>query len=111
MFRRRTGAYCETNVDLNHGDILVMSRESQDSIDQAIPAERLRTGPRISVIFRLMVSPEEACVQKKNFNAKRETATNNPAKRVVVLTDSRNKNFDCSQFRRNSLFQRNNVPP
>ena len=84
------------SLKLKHGDILVMTRESQDYYDHGIPAASLDTGPSASVTLRMMCEVPSAPIVPRPINP--EISAPSP-KRVLVLGDSLNKDFDPYMFR------------
>ena len=126
VFRRKPpGDYCEEILEVGQGDVYVMTRNSQDFFDHQLPKMREEdvTGPRISITFRsLRPQPGRSPVQMHHphttpsstrphtdSNARPRTdstscqptpkrAFNPPRKQVLILSDSKNRSFDCSLF-------------
>lgn len=90
-FREKcTKTFAITELSLHHGEVMVMSRRSQDCYDHQIAPEADR-GARISFTFR----------QLRDTRQQRPSAAATKHK-ILVLTDSRNESFDSNEFK-NSL--------
>ena len=98
-YRRKVGQYEKVNVELAHGDVILMTRLSQDHFDHSIPEDASRVGPRASVTLRFIVDPKSIEPKFEPTVSKPSQQSTASIKRVLVLTDSRNKTFDPSIFR------------
>lgn len=98
--------YSRIPLPVSHGQVYVMSRQSQDLYDHAVPPVTAVLPPgldttRISVTFRMLRSLEEA---KKASRRRPGTSSPSPSRastrakpiKVLVLSDSKNRSFDCS---------------
>ena len=96
VFRRRPpGAYHEEKLTVKHGQCYLMSRKSQDAWDHAVPKIDAADfdGPRISITFRKLAPSNN---QQRSANSPRAPQQ---AKRVLVLSNSKNSSFDCLKFK------------
>ena len=88
-----------------------MSRFSQDFYDHAVPKIRQDDyqGPRVSITFRALKTlsssprvPPPYATQSVSKPDPRQPyvrrAFTPPRKKVLILSDSKNRDFDCSQF-------------
>ena len=128
VFRRKPpGEYSEKILEVGHGDVYVMTRHSQGFFDHGLPKMRQEdvTGPRISVTFRsLRLVPGNVPGQAPHRRTTPPLTTppytttphtrsrtdstscppttrralNPPRKQVLILSDSKNRSFDCSLF-------------
>ena len=108
VFRRRPpGEYREETVTVQHGDCYTMTRKSQDLFDHAVPPQTQADfeGPRISLTFRQLSSAHSRKPSTSNLPPHKVNQT----KRVLILSDSKNCNFDCSQFRSPVIAFRKNL--
>lgn len=118
VFRRKPpGAYCDEFLEVGQGDVYIMTRHSQDFFDHWLPKMSREdvTGPRISVTFRALTPSgtghdlaPRPCPFPSNMrqpvNSKQPAPTvrrafNSPRKQVLILSDSKNKSFDCTLFK------------
>jgi alkylated DNA repair dioxygenase AlkB len=98
IFRRKPPAEYEQKVLApRHGSVYVMTRESQDEWEHGVPSVSNEEygGPRISVTLRLLEDP----AKRTRNNTRSAKSPNNRPKRVLILSDSKNRSFDCSLFR------------
>ena len=80
-------------LEVKHGDVFAMTRSSQDVYDHGVPEvtdPTIDNNVRISVTFR-QLNPVRTDRTKR---AQTNTQTNR-AKRVLILSDSKNASFDC----------------
>ena len=82
-FRKKSPPFTNTDITLSQGEIMIMTRESQDKFDHQICKEPNRTG-RISFTYRLL---------------KPSPPRSSKAHKIQILTGSRNETFDCSLFK------------
>ena len=113
LFRRRPpGKYHEETLTVSHGDCYLMSRASQDYYDHSVREQGPTTpdGMRISLTFRQLRGPRTDKASDKSNLAQvtQQSATSN-FKRVLILSDSKNASFDCSQFREPIRAFKNNM--
>ena len=96
-FRRKPpGEYKRHVLEVNHGEVFLMTRESQDYYDHGVPqTDSADPGTRISITFRFLVQPDKQERQTAPVSA---TQTNT-LRKVLILSDSKNRSFNCSQFR------------
>ena len=122
LFRRKPpGRYERVKLRVEHGEVYTMSRASQDIWDHSVPKTSPQefTGPRISVTYRLLKDTKIRRTSSQNDNgntsARPDTSQHGaaPPRRVLILSDSRNMDFDCSllkepvvAFRRNLFYLR-----
>ena len=88
-YRSSTGELRTAQLLLEPGAVTVMTRDSQDYWDHAILPEHCK-GLRISITFRLMRDNQSILPQPVA-----------QPYRLLVLTDSRNKDFDPAIFKNN----------
>lgn len=102
------GRYMTDRLEVRHGEIYVMSRKSQDCWDHAVPRLDTQTEPgvRISVTLRMLNKPSnlnQPPTDSDNNTAQRRDDITSSAqqqpKRVLILSDSKNADFDCSLLR------------
>lgn len=111
-FRRKLpGVYSEEILEVAQGDVYIMSRFSQDYYDHAVPKIRSEEykGPRISITYRALkiptsppsptpLLPASQAEEHDVRQPKVRRAFTPPKLKVLILSDSKNRNFDCSQF-------------
>ena len=110
VFRRKIpGEYKKVTFTATHASLYAMSRRSQDEWDHSVPATSVENfeGPRMSITFRLLEDPGP---NKRNRRHQRGSMSPAPALssphqdhqtpqrhlRVLILSDSKNRTFDCS---------------
>ena len=111
IFRRKPpGTYSEEILEVGHGEVYTMTRSSQDHFDHTVPKMRREDcdGPRISLTYRSLrtlrsplspnnqgagtfTQPPQAPVVRRSFTP--------PRRKVLILSDSKNRSFDCSMFK------------
>ena len=112
VFRRKLpGKYERFSITPEHGSLYLMTRSSQNLFDHSVPRVKQEqcTGTRISITCRTLISPSSRT--KQSPATRPSTTTSQPGpKRVLVLSDSKNASFDCSELQepvvafRNDLF-------
>ena len=102
LFRRLPPAEeCEETLTVSHGDCYLMSRASQDIFDHSVKKREtgLFDGARISLTFRQLRNPKLHTPSRSGPAPTFQQSTKPKPKRVLILSDSKNASFDCSQFR------------
>ena len=96
-FRRITGTYKMESVEVTHGQMYTMSRSSQDLYDHGILPSRSSVpneqGVRLSITFRNLVEPEPRASPAES------PASAKTVRRVLILSDSKNRGFDTQTFK------------
>lgn len=95
--RRITGTYDKTEVILEHGDIMLMTRKSQDDFDHAILPDPSCQEPRLNFTLRDIININS--IPKSHDIINELTKKVQKPKRVLILSDSRGQTFDTSNFR------------
>ena len=100
-------------MEVGHGDVYYMTRHSQDFFDHAVPKVRREdfNCPRLSVTYRALlppcsegnsnrphIQPPSRVPSDQNSTTARR-AFNPPKTQVLILSDSKNRSFDCSMFK------------
>ncbi|KAL5263711.1 hypothetical protein ACHWQZ_G008922 [Mnemiopsis leidyi] len=92
VFRRRPPGEQQTQtLTVKHGDCYVMTRSSQDFFDHSVPKlEPARyDSPRISITLRKLEKVSKPVTSSDGVNTKN----------VLILSDSKNPSFDCSELK------------
>ena len=98
VFRRKPPNTYEREVlNATHGSVYTMSRESQDVWDHAVPEIPRQDfkGLRVSITLRLLEDPS-AITKSRGAKSKIKNSPTKRPLRVLVLSDSKNRTFDCS---------------
>ena len=98
VFRRKPpNAYKKEVFNAAHGSVYKMSRQSQDVWDHAVPKIPRQdfTGLRVSITLRLLKDPSSNTKSRGAKSKINHPPTKRPL-RVLVLSDSKNRTFDCS---------------
>lgn len=118
IFRRKLpGEYKRQVITVEHGQVYVMSRASQEDWDHSVPPVKRADfqGLRLSVTFRLLRKPTIAppVSAPPTGNSSTSKTTQAPIRKVLILSDSKNMTFDCSllseptvAFRKNLFYLR-----
>ena len=110
VFRKKPpGDYKKEVLNTTHGSVYTMTRRSQDVWDHSVPKNPRKdyTGPRVSITLRLLEEPKSststtngptATEGQKTGHPQPKTSNLNPGRplRVLILSDSKNRTFDCS---------------
>ena len=82
------GSYKRFSLTPEHGSMYTMTRASQDEFDHSVPRieEHDFSGIRMSITCRVLAS----------LPYQRSKSSSARPKRVLILSDSKNKSFDCS---------------
>ncbi len=95
VFRRKPpGEYCREVMETKHGEVYVMTRESQDYFDHAVPRidQTEYTGPRLSITFRVIRQTPTSPQSRTDDTTPNNTSQSK--RKVLILSDSKNKAFD-----------------
>ena len=113
VFRRKPPCkYVREELCVKNGEVYTMTRESQDFWDHGVPeiSRQDFDGMRISVTYRLLRETTSLnnghASQKPSGSSQRRTP---PPRRVLILSDSRNMDFDCSLFKEPVVAFRKNL--
>ena len=105
VFRRKPpGEYEKVSITPEHGSLYIMSRSSQRYFDHSVPriSREEFKGTRISITCRTLVSAPPPTHPSPNTAASPVTNNANTIqtrpKRVLILSDSKNATFDCSDL-------------
>ena len=111
-FRRKPPhKYVDKYLTVKHGEVYTMTRDSQELWDHGIPqtAKKDYKGVRISVTLRLLRDTSgrsgrrsTPSPQQQGQNGQSQADSSGQSRkllRVLLLTDSRNREFDCSRLR------------
>jgi alkylated DNA repair dioxygenase AlkB len=108
-FRRKPpGQFKTDRLEVKHGEVYTMTRHSQDYWDHAVPRldNTLEPETRISITYRMITSSSNSR-QHTDETGRRNSATDRRPqpqraappqrpKKVLILSDSKNADFDCS---------------
>ena len=91
-FRSKVGPERTQSLHLTHGQVHVMTRQSQDFWEHGVPSDPRIKSPRVSLTFRRL-TPSPPAGQKRIPPIKKSTRssadpTPSPTKQVLFLTDS-----------------------
>ena len=109
-FRQKPpGQYRREILEVKHGEVYTMTRESQDYFDHSVPETEV-AGTRISITFRMLEQPTKDNRQLTMTNpVNSATQETNKLHKVLILSDSKNTTFDCSQLREPVVCFRENM--
>ena len=106
----------EISLPVANGEVYIMTRQSQDHWDHAVPKPPPGSvvGPRISITFRQIRDIKLNHVQRPRRSQESPMSTHTVTpRRVLILSDSKNMDFDCSLlkspvkvFRKNLFYLR-----
>ena len=110
VFRRKPpGPYSEYTFEAGNGDAYIMSRQSQDLFDHAVPRMNRDTftGPRVSITFRALrhdtdrmsANGSTSGTQGVDQTTAGRRSFTPPRRSLLILSDSKNRSFDCSLFK------------
>ena len=115
IFRRKLpGKYERQDLTVEHGQVYVMSRASQEDWDHSVPPVKRADfkGLRLSVTFRLLRKPTTvppAGAPPPTGNSTTSETTQAPIRKVLILSDSKNMTFDCSSLSEPTVAFRKNL--
>lgn len=104
VFRRKPPATYERHeITPQHGTLYMMTRESQDHYDHCVPRveKTQHNGPRISITCRILREPPPPTRPNRRIEPR--------PKRVLILSDSKNTDFDCALFKEPIIAFRRNL--
>ena len=111
VFRRKLpGKYERFSITPEHGSLFLMSRPSQNHFDHSVPRvhQEQCTGTRISITCRTLITPSSR--PKQGPVPHKSTSPNKPGpKRVLILSDSKNASFDCTELQEPAVAFRNDL--
>ena len=104
VFRRKPpGKNEQVTITPEHGSLYIMTRSSQNHFDHSVPRVKQdqHPGMRISITCRTLTSPPLRPAHNVSASPANSVYSNNEhagPKRVLILSDSKNASFDCSDF-------------
>ena len=112
VFRRKLpGKYERFTITPEHGSLFLMTRPSQNYFDHSVPRvhQEQCTGTRISITCRTLIT-DPSFRPKQGPVPHQSTSTNQPGpKRVLILSDSKNASFDCTELQEPAVAFRNDL--
>ena len=104
VFRRKPpGDDEQVTITPEHGSLYTMTRSSQNLFDHSVPRVKQDQHPglRISITCRTLTSHAHRSTKNHPASPANSTYSNTRhtgPKRVLILSDSKNASFDCSDF-------------
>ena len=105
QFRQRSPGQTRITLESLHGSCYLMTRSSQDLFTHEVLKPTVDSSPRMSFTFRSLrpaTSAQSAPSAPRNRSSQppKPSSKQHPGqKRVLILSDSKNRQFDCSRFR------------
>ncbi len=102
-FRSKVGPIVNITHELKHGTAYCMTRDSQNFWEHGIPLTPSVTAPRVSLTFRKLIPPSNPPprvhpIQKPTRSRPSTAASQPPAERVLLLTDSIHNSLPVELF-------------
>ena len=102
-FRQRSSDQSQDTLESQHGCCYLMTRSSQDLFTHEVLKPTDDSSPRMSFTFRSLRQVTSAASAPREHNSPHPQPNPNQhhpsQKRVLILSDSKNRQFDCSLFR------------